>query len=149
MKQKAPSLLLLYLREKVPYLEGLTVTGLFGLNDGWECEVYSFALGFMDKGLAQSRPMILRLYTGKDIPAMGLKAVQEFDTLRQLACDGYPVPQVYLLETEPTYLGSPFIIMEKLEGERLDCLYHRSATEQRYELLREMCNLLVRLNSIN
>jgi aminoglycoside phosphotransferase (APT) family kinase protein len=142
-------LLLRYLGEKVPYLQDLTVSSLLNRSDGWECEVYSFELGFTDKGVHQSKPMILRLYPGREMPGVEPKAVREFNTLCQLAEYGYPVPQVYLLECDSEHLGSPFIIMERIDGERLDHLCTSASQVEREALLREMCELMVRLHNLD
>ncbi|MBT9176840.1 MAG: hypothetical protein DDT20_01162 [Firmicutes bacterium] len=142
-------MLLRYLGDKVPYLQDLAVLNMLNLNDGWECEVYSFELRFMDKGLRQSRPMILRMYTGQEVPLLGSKAMREFNTLRQLSCAGFPVPQVYLLECDQVHLGSPFIIMEKIEGERLDHLCAAGSPAEREKLFGEMCELFVSLHNLH
>lgn len=137
-----------YLQHKVFYLSGLTVSNVQSLNNGWECDIYSFDLEFEDRSTRQSRGMILRMYSGKEVPLLGPKHLREFNTLRQLACDGYPVPEVYLLECDPAYLGSPFIVMEKIEGDMLDSIYNQAAPEKRAELITEMCQLFVDLHSL-
>lgn len=138
-----------YLRDKVYYLNDLSVSNVMSINNGWECDIYSFDLGFLARGEHQSKAMILRMYTGKEIPPLGPKHLREFNTLRQLSCDGYPVPEVYLLECDPTYLGSPFIVMEKIEGSRLDSIYTEANPDKREELFAQMCQLFVDLHNLD
>ena len=123
-----------YIANKIVYLKSPSVSDLKSLNNGWESDVYSFVLHYTDNGLNCQRKMILRAYTGKDVPLFPNKPLHEFNVLRQLRNDGYPVPEVYLLECDSSYLGSPFVIMELIEGEGLDQVFYRAGAKERDEL---------------
>lgn len=138
-----------YIEKKISYLESAEVSGLKCLNNGWESDVYAFTLDFVDRGTPCNRQLILRLYTGHDVPLFPCKPLNEFNVLRQLCADGYPVPEVYLLECDSTYLGSPFIIMERIEGEGLDKVARAVAPIERAELLKLNAELFVALHDLD
>lgn len=138
-----------YIFTKITYLEEPSISELKSLNNGWESDVYSFTLGYTDKGVTCQRKMILRAYTGRDVPLFPNKPLHEFNVLRQLCMDGYPVPEVYLLECDTCYLGSPFVIMELIEGESLDKVFSQADAEKRDELLRIAAELFVALHDLD
>jgi len=138
-----------YLQAKVPYLHDVSITNMQSLTPGWECEIYALDLGFVDGSAQKTMPMILRLYPGLEIPLLGPKHLHEFNTMRQLAHDGYPVPAVYLVESDEEHLGSPFIIMDRIAGPTLGDAHNRASPAEREELLTEMCQLMVDLHNLN
>ncbi|MDP3486594.1 MAG: phosphotransferase [Bacillota bacterium] len=149
MVQDRTALLQEYIFLKIAYLTDPCISDLMSLNNGWECDVYSFVLRYTDNGLACERKMILRAYTGKDVPLFPNKPLHEFNVLRQLCSDGYPVPEVYLLECDSCYLGSPFVIMELIEGEGLDQVFYRSNDVERGALLKLGAELFVALHDLD
>jgi aminoglycoside phosphotransferase (APT) family kinase protein len=138
-----------YLCIKVPYLTNLAVLAIERIEGGWEGDVFAFDLSFLDKGTVQTRPMILKLYQEPGLELLGQKHTREFEALRQLNNEGYPAPDVYLLESDSCYLGKPFVIMERLAGARLDKLLEQYSPAEREAQYGEMCKLFVRLHSLD
>jgi len=138
-----------YIVSKITYLGDPVVSGLTSLNNGWESDVYSFTLSYTDNGRSCKRQMILRAYTGKDVPLFPNKPLHEFNVLRQLGHDGYPVPGVYLLECDDCYLGSPFVIMEFVEGKGLDGLFYGAEIADKKKLLSLGAELFVELHRLD
>jgi len=147
--QHLTNLLQEYIFSKITYLKDPSVAELKNLNNGWESDVYSFMLSYTDSGLPYQRKMILRSYTGKEVPLFPNKPLHEFNVLRQLCLDGYPVPEVYLLECDASYLGSPFVIMELIEGDGLDQVFYHATAAERGELLKLGAELFVALHDLD
>ena len=94
---------------------GVSVSRLSLLASGWETAVCEFSI---DRPLARLRipggtPLVLRFY---DSGNSDDKSVREYRAMRQLSTAGYVVPRPYLFERDPTALGAPFLIMERVRG---------------------------------
>lgn len=112
-------------------------------NQGWESEVYFFALNLPGASPAE---WVLRLYAGGDVE----KARREFDLLQRLRRVGYPVPEVYHLEPDAAPLGQPFIFMEKIEGQVLwPLLFDAPNRRARAEMLSLFAALYVQLHRLD
>src|SRR5262245_11122480 len=91
------------------YAEPLTpITG------GYDTRIFAFRL----KGCAEafSIPLILRVL-GNQYPAA--RVLSERATQNALFGLGYPVPRVLLASADPSILGGPFLVMERLPGRPL------------------------------
>lgn len=117
---------------------GDAVANLTAVGDGWETEIWSFDLN--------ETPLILRLYPGAGAAA---KAELEFQTIRQLAELGYPVPRLLALELDATLLGGPFLLMERIHGPLMGHAYGRAPADQREGILRDFVRLLVGLHALD
>ncbi len=105
------------------YYEGLhpervdqVITGIRDLTNGWEADIYAFTLEFTEGDSRKEEERVARLYHGGGVHN---KAMNEFQVMKTLNGAGYPVPEVYHLETEGSALGGPFIIMEWIKGMNL------------------------------
>jgi aminoglycoside phosphotransferase (APT) family kinase protein len=74
---------------------------------------YDFSLSFSHKGKNLISRLILKLYTEEKTAKI------EYQTLRALERGGFSVPHAYVFESKEKFLGAPFIILEKVEGETL------------------------------
>lgn len=75
---------------------------------------------------------------------------REYRIMKALAHSGVPVPTVVMLEEDPAILGTPFYLMERLEGSVSDS----SAMEglesgQRRDIYRQSAEILARLHSVD
>ncbi len=113
------------------------------ISDGWETEIYAFVLHAANG----SHDRILRLYPGMPEIA-GPKSSHEYAVLTQLAQVGYPVPRVDHHSTDSAYLGGPFIIMERIDGQPLGVV-RRAQPEQETALLTRFCQLFVDLHRLD
>jgi aminoglycoside phosphotransferase (APT) family kinase protein len=99
------------------------------LSGGMANNVYSFSLQFKNKGSTQVFDLVLKGYStnvtlwfrtyhkGEELRPY----VREFETQKALSSLGFPVPEVYLYESDSFFLGYPFLIMkqEKILKERV------------------------------
>jgi aminoglycoside phosphotransferase (APT) family kinase protein len=84
--------------------------------------VYSMLLTYRDGVTTRRLNIVLKTYHPQNIDPI-LKAyihnedlrryLREFQTLRSLKRVGFPVPEVYLCECDSSFIGNPFIIMQK------------------------------------
>lgn len=119
------------------------VRDLTNLSMGWESDVYGFTLENAATGHATAR--VLRLYFGRHA---AYTAEREATALRLLRQAGYPVPQVYTVETEAAALGRPFMIMQRVRGGLLWSLMLPLDTPQAEAHLDQFCRLLVKLHQL-
>jgi len=123
------------------------ITDLESLTRGWECEMYAFQLE-PAKGARQGRSskFVLRAYPGVGAES---KASSEFHNMRLLRRLGYPVPEVYLLELDTKHTGSPFMVMEWIEGQEMWSLLTSANKSRQGNILSTFAELFLRLHQIN
>ena len=100
--------------------ESAQILDLARISDGWETDVYAFAVEHDQASGREREELILRLYPGDD--AVG-KSAREFSAMGKLYQLGYPVPRVVRLEQGSALLGKPFVVMEKIDGCLLTCTH--------------------------
>ena len=84
------------------------------MTGGFEAAIFGFRLGVAPPLFAG--PLVLRLFQASRHP----QAVRrEAAVQNALAGMAYPAARVVVIETEPTILGGPFLVMEKLPGRLL------------------------------
>jgi aminoglycoside phosphotransferase (APT) family kinase protein len=129
-----------YLAEHYP---GATLSGFQFITSGYESEVYAFNL----QGASETpKDLILRLLPGEGALQ---KLTREAHGLRLLHQAGYPVPELFLYETNPAHLGKPFTIQERLSGRSLWPILAQSTPEQAGHLLRRFGELQARLHQLD
>lgn len=114
------------------------VQNLIHISNGWENEVYAFSIG--------SKDYILRLYPGEIAVE---KSTREFNGMEALRRAGYPVPAVQRHETDLTWFGKPFVIMEKIAGQSLRHVLRAASAERRGALFQRYCRLFVDLHTLD
>jgi len=144
--EELPSRLQAAIARSFPEYEGPQVNDLVCLNSGWESDVYAFRLDYKMDGERGQRDLVLRMYPGG---YAAVKARDEYRALAMLHRMGYPVPEVYRVETSGDSLGQPFLIMERVEGVSLWLLMFDGPMEQRDDWLRLFCKLFVQLHSLD
>ena len=128
-----------------PAKQGVRVTALAHISEGWESDMYSFTVESGPAGARQREDLILRIYPGDDAH---VKSAREYRGMSLLHKAGYPVPKVLVLEREGSPFGRPFVIMERIQGRQLWPLWFRSPEDKQKELLTLFCGLLVQLHSL-
>jgi len=104
--------LLGYLSERLGRSDLAFAEPIKSISGGFDTAIFGFAL--TDARLAG--PLILRLgREGSSPPRFALEAM----TQNALADMGYPVPRVFVLETDTARVGGPFLIMQRLSGKPL------------------------------
>lgn len=127
-----------WLKPKLPDESGLTVTPISGgqSNPTW----------FVSYGSAR---LVLRKKPAGPI-LKGAHAIErEFRVLRALEATDVPTPKALWLEEDDSHLGTPFYVMERLEGRVFsDCSLPGLAPEERREIYLEMARTLARLHAV-
>ena len=127
---------------ELPSVQNMRIVDLVRIADGWETEVYSFALEYEEAAQRKRQDLILRIYPGDDAQE---KSAREFHAMRQLYQVGFPVPQVLPLESEGSRFGKPYVIMERIEGRPMGDIIGESPTERKIELATQFCGMFVDL----
>lgn len=99
----------------------IQVLNIKKLSGGMANNVYSFFLKFKEEESEQGLNLVLkgynenvRLWFKIYHPDEEVRPyVREYDTLKALALVGFPVPQVYLCESDSFFLGYPFLIIQQ------------------------------------
>jgi len=135
-----------YLRGKFPEREGLRVSNVDEITSGWETELYSLDLDYTESGRAVNDRLVARLYPGKSAES---KAEREYRAMRGLLHAGYPVPEVFSVETDAGVLGKPFVLMERIEGRTMEEVIRRGSGQDRERMLGLLVRLLVELHGLD
>jgi len=114
------------------------------VSEGWETIIYAFTLADEDAG--QREELVLRAYPGQYATH---KAQAEYQVISALARAGYPVPRLFALELDPSTLGSPFILMERLDGMPVSETAYRSPISECRRLIDEFSGLAWQLHSFD
>ncbi|MGY5880617.1 MAG: phosphotransferase [Candidatus Thorarchaeota archaeon] len=134
-----------YLTKTYPERKDLKILNLKNITSGWETEIESFDLEWTSDDGKVSKGLVVRIYPGKGAIQ---KAEKEYRVMKQLHDIKYPVPFVYLIETDNTVIGNPFMIMDRLDGGTLDEIMNQS-DETRLHWGRVFCQLFVDLHRAN
>jgi aminoglycoside phosphotransferase (APT) family kinase protein len=141
-EQDLQNQLLRYYREQIPAVKNPEIVDFAYISDGWENQVYAYTLEH--NGGQDAR--ILRIYPGDDATA---RSQQEFAGMRTLFEQGYPVPEVFLYETDRRWLGDVFVIMQKIDGPLMGDVMDTSPPEREKALIRRFAQLYVDLHRLD
>jgi aminoglycoside phosphotransferase (APT) family kinase protein len=133
-----------YLKTKFSDKLELSITRLEKLRDGWESDNYILSVEY---GAPRTRAdWVWRIYSGE---GSGAKAAREFNSMKKLRDAGYPVPKVFLLETEQSPVDRPFIVMEYIQGETMWDLLSKVSRDRQAQLIDQFCRLFVQLHELD
>lgn len=104
-----------YLQHKMPSAEGLELTAVTRMTEGFSHETLFFGARWREGSTWHTQEFVLRMQPEEVIPPYGV--ARQFHVLKALYATPVPVPRVFWLETDLAVLGRPFFIMEKVEGE--------------------------------
>ena len=134
-----------YLKAKFSDKTALSITRLDKLADGWESDNHLLTVEYGDFPRTRE-DWVWRIYSGAGSQA---KAAREFHSMERLLGAGYPVPHVFLLETEHSPVERPFIIMEFIPGEVLWDLLGKAPADRQGKLIDQFCQLFVQLHALD
>jgi aminoglycoside phosphotransferase (APT) family kinase protein len=134
-----------YLQSNLPEKHNLSILGLEKIADGWESNNHRLIVEYTLDGV-QRVDWLLRIYSGSGSSS---KAEREFHALTKLFAADYPVPQAFLLETNPAPFDGPFILTEFIPGQHMWHEIDQSSDERKLLLLDSLCQLFVRLHSLD
>ncbi len=146
LEQEIKSGLLSFYESKFAAWEYIRVPAVTKISDGWENEVYSFAVEYKKNTEQIHEDLILRVYPGDDARQ---KSAKEFDGMKKLHKLGFPVPEVFMLEVDNSPFGKPFVIMEKIEGRSMWSVLDESTDERKLELIDLFFRMLVDLHALD
>lgn len=133
-----------YLKAKFSDKTALSISRLDKLRDGWESDNY---LLIVEYGAPRRREdWVWRIYSGA---GSQVKAAREFNSMKKLRGAGYPVPRVFLLETEHSPVERPFVIMEYVQGEVMWDLLGKASVGRQAQLIDQFCRLFVQLHDLD
>lgn len=134
--------LLTYLKLHYWNRDELQIHNLRNITTGWETEILSFNLEWVENGGRELQKLVARIYPGKNAE---VKAQREARTMKRLLQLGYPVPLVHIVESEKSQLGQPFMIMDRIDGGPLD----DKMRENTVKWMNEFSNLFVKLHQLD
>jgi len=103
-----------FLRSRLPEAADITVSGVYRIPGGASRETWSFDAAWRDNGAAVSRGFILR--RDPDASVLETERDLEFRVIGAAHVSGIPVPEVYWLEEDASWLDRSFFVMERIEG---------------------------------
>ena len=109
--------ILAYLQGKVPRARNLTFTQFTQTAGGWSHEIYTFYAHWQEDGQEVTRGLCVRKDPGVGLLRTLSSLQEQYRVLQALEPAPVPTPAVYWYEEDPTLLGGPFFVMEKVEGE--------------------------------
>jgi aminoglycoside phosphotransferase (APT) family kinase protein len=115
-------------------------------SDGWESDLFTCTAGCTEGGSPKRRDVIIKAYLGE---LASEKARNEFTGMKQLHASGYPVPEVFAFDAGDPPLARPFVVMERVDGQRLSDALRAAPTETQTALLSHFCELFVRLHALD
>jgi len=145
MMNEQDQILEYYLKGKFGDKENLTITRLEKLCDGWESDNYIFTIEY-GSNQRICEELVWRIYSGAGNQA---KAAWEFNSMQKLHRADYPVPRVFLLETDNSPVDRPFIMMEFVQGDDMWDLLDKASAEKQTELIDQFCRLFVQLHTMD
>jgi|GEM_PF-3388171 len=147
MTSELQSRLQLYSLNHFEQYPNLKITDFTLLAAKPESSVYGLVFQYGDGDAAQQESLVLKVFTddinGKD------RTLKERHALNQLHYRGYPVPRPIIHETEPEFVGQPFILMERAPGQPLHDLLNAVDESEQRALLTPFVRLLVDLHTMN
>lgn len=146
MENENQIILLDFCKKSFPVRENIRIKDFARISDGWENEVYSFTMEYIESGEENYEDLILRIYQGNS-PEQ--KAIREFQGMKNLYHAGYPVPKVMILASENSPFGKPIVIMEKINGQIMGRVFSESTDEKKKELIALFCKMFVHLHSLD
>ena len=106
-----------YLHSKLPQAQNLRLSQFTQTAGGWSHEIYTCYAHWQEAGHEVARGLCLRKDPGVGLLRNLSSLAEQYRVLHALEPLAVPTPRVYWYEADPTLLGGPFFIMEKVEGE--------------------------------
>lgn len=112
-----------YLLSRLPSAERVEVVNVRGMPAGASNDTVSFDARVFCDGCAIDVPLVLRPERPDGILAP-YDVARQFRVMRALAATPVPVPAVVFEEPDPSVIGAPFYMMERLRGDTLPLFWY-------------------------
>jgi len=106
-----------YFQSKLPQARALTLSNFVQAAGGWSHEIYVFDAQWEEHGQRFNRGFCLRKDPGAGLLRELSDLRQQFLVIKALEPTAAPTPKAYWYEADPSLLGGPFFVMEKVAGE--------------------------------
>jgi aminoglycoside phosphotransferase (APT) family kinase protein len=106
-----------YLQSKLPRAKNLTLSDFVHTAGGWSHEIHIFYANWTEDGRAVRQGFCLRKDPGAGLLRELSSLEEQFRVIKALEATLAPTPKAYWYEEDPSLLGGPFFVMEKVEGE--------------------------------
>jgi aminoglycoside phosphotransferase (APT) family kinase protein len=106
-----------YLESKLPRARNLALSDFVHSAGGWSHEIYIFYANWNEDGRAMRQGFCLRKDPGAGLLRELSSLEEQFRVIKALEATPAPTPKAYWYEEDPSLLGGPFFVMEKVEGE--------------------------------
>ncbi len=106
-----------YLQSKLPRATNLTLSDFVHTAGGWSHEIHIFYANWTEDGRTMRQGFCLRKDPGAGLLRELSSLQEQFRVIKALEATPAPTPKAYWYEEDPTLLGGPFFVMEKVEGE--------------------------------
>jgi aminoglycoside phosphotransferase (APT) family kinase protein len=106
-----------YLESKMPRARNLALSDFVHSAGGWSHEIYVFFATWNEDGRAMRQGFCLRKDPGSGLLRELSSLREQFRVIKALEATSAPTPKAYWYEEDPSILGGPFFVMEKVDGE--------------------------------
>jgi aminoglycoside phosphotransferase (APT) family kinase protein len=108
-----------WIEQRMPGAKEVCVADLAGpKGTGFSSDTLMFGLQYREDGEAVRRELVLRLEpTGDFLIFPEYDVALQYQVMDALWDTAVPVPEMLWRETDPTLMGAPFYVMEKLDGQ--------------------------------
>ena len=107
--------------------------------------VYSFTLLYNFEKRNQRLGLVLKLFSPSEKQRKICR--REYRILIYLKERNFPVPKVYIFETDEGFLGGPFMVMKRIEGKSItSCLKHNK--KRTNQIIEQFAKVFVLLHTI-
>jgi aminoglycoside phosphotransferase (APT) family kinase protein len=136
-----------YLKAIFPEREELFLAKAEKMRLGGSHIIFMLTADWKDGNERVSKGLVVRME-----PDMGVHQSydigRECEAVKKMHAGGVPVPKIYWLEEDSKVLGHPFLLMEKIEGERLLEVWIRQP-EYRLQLMEDLISVLAKIHNVN
>jgi aminoglycoside phosphotransferase (APT) family kinase protein len=106
-----------YIKTKMPGARDLALSDFVQTAGGWSHEIFIFYANWTENGRTMRRGFCLRRDPGAGLLRELSSLAEQFRVIKALENTTAPTPKGYWYEEDPSLLGGPFFVMEKVEGE--------------------------------
>jgi aminoglycoside phosphotransferase (APT) family kinase protein len=105
-----------HFRSRLPEIQDLSIAGLERSSQGWSDETLVLSVHGRAGGEPVARGFALRCYKSGGLLRSQTDLRRQYRVLECLGSTPIPSPRVYWFEADPTILGGPFFVMERIDG---------------------------------
>lgn len=136
-----------YLRAKFSARKELTLVHFEKARLSASHDIFMLGVEWQDNGRQLAEHLVVRME-----PEIGVHQSydieRECEAVKRMHANGVPVPRIHWIETDSQVLGHPFVLMEKIEGEKLLNAWIRQP-ELRPQLLADLAATLVKIHHVD